>query len=162
VKLAYLNYRATELAVGIALLIVAGLVIRETLRLGAGWGPSGPQAGFFPFWSAVVMAVGTVVAMVQALRTPNTRPLFDTPAEAREVVRVGVPLAVAMISVEWLGYYLMTALYMGFFGIWYGRYRWYLVLPVAVLLPTALYFGFERGFRIALPKSIWYGTFIPF
>jgi hypothetical protein len=30
------------------------------------------------------------------------------------------------------------------------------------VLPVALFFTFERGFRISLPKSAWYGSLLGF
>ena len=161
-RLAYLNTRVGEIAVGVALLVIAAIVIREALRLGAGWGTSGPQSGFFPFWSAVVMAVAVVAALAQVVRAGSAKPLFDSPAEARSLLKVAVPMILAVASLPYLGLYLMTALYLGFFAAWYGRYRWYVVLAVSILVPVVLFFTFERGFRLALPKSVLYGDVIPF
>jgi hypothetical protein len=159
---AYLNTRVGELVVGAALIVVGAIVIRECVRLGAGWGTSGPQPGFFPFWCAVTMIVGCVIVMVQTLRGPAGRPLFEEPEDARQVLKVGLPMLAAVASLPVLGFYVMTALYMGFFSAWYGRYRWPVVLAVAIVLPIILFFTFERGFRIALPKSALYGDAIPF
>jgi hypothetical protein len=71
-------------------------------------------------------------------------------------------MVAAIASLPVLGFYIMTALYMGFFAAWYGRYRWYVVLAVSIILPVVLFFTFERGFRIAMPKSALYGDAIPF
>jgi putative tricarboxylic transport membrane protein len=158
----HLNTRTGDLVVAIALIMVAAIVSRECVRLGAGWGASGPQPGFYPFWCAVTIIVGCVVVLVQTLRGPAGRPLFDASDDAREVLKVGLPMIVAVASLPALGFYAMTALYMGFFAAWYGRYRWYVALAVAVLLPVVLYFALERGFRIALLKSALYGDLIPF
>ena len=38
-RLARLDTRKAEIVVGLILMALAALVIRETLRLGAGWGP---------------------------------------------------------------------------------------------------------------------------
>ena len=108
------------------------------------------------------MARAALLALAPPIRTPGTGSLFDRGAEAREVLKVGVPIVAAVASLPYLGFYLMTALYVGFFAAWYGRYRWYVVLAASVLLPVVLFFTFERGFRIALPKSAWYGSFVPF
>jgi hypothetical protein len=108
------------------------------------------------------MAAFTVIAVVQTIRAGNTRPLYDTPEEAREVLKVGVPIVAAIASLPYLGFYVMSAVYMAFFATWYGRYRWYVALTIAVLVPAVLYFAFERGFRIGLPKSALYGDLVPF
>jgi hypothetical protein len=162
VRLAQLNTRVGEVVVGLILIAIALIALAESLRLGAGWGTSGPQAGFFPFWAALVVIVSVAVAIVQALRAGSARPLYESPDEVRELLKVGLPIVAAVASLPYLGFYLMSAIYMGFFGLWYGRYRWYVVLPIAVLLPVVLFFVFERGFRIGLPKSFLYGDLIPF
>jgi hypothetical protein len=65
------------------------------------------------------------------------------------------------LSFTWLGFYLATALYMGFFAVYLGRYKWYQSLASAVITPLAIYVMFEIGFKLLLPKSIFYPG-IPF
>jgi hypothetical protein len=36
---------------------------------------------------------------------------------------------------------------------WFGKYRWRMVVPIAVLVPIALYFTFEKWFLVPLPKG---------
>jgi putative tricarboxylic transport membrane protein len=161
VRLARLDTRKAEIVVGLILMALAALVIRETLRLGAGWGPSGPQPGFFPTLAALVMAASAVAAVVRAARAPGTA-LFESREQAVDVLKVGLPIAAAVVALPYLGFYVTTALYTGLFAAWYGRYRWYVALAAGLLLPVALYFAFERGFRIPLPKSVGYGDALPF
>lgn len=157
-----IDTRKTEIVVGLAFTVVAAIVIRESILIGAGWGPSGPQPGFFPSLSALVMGVGGLLLAIQALRSGSRKALFESTDEAVAVLKVGAPMVAAFVSIEYIGIYVMTFLYMAFFSAWYGRYRWYVVLLASVLLPVALFFAFERGFRISLPKSVWYGSMTPF
>lgn len=156
-----LDSRKAEIVVGFVFVAVAAIVIRECLQLGAGWGTSGPQAGFFPLLAALIMMVGAVAVIVQAVKASG-KPLFDSSEHAISVLKVGGPLALAVVSLQFLGFYLMTALYMAFFSAWYGRHRWPVVLAASLILPITMFLGFERGFRISLPKSAWYGTFLGF
>jgi putative tricarboxylic transport membrane protein len=110
----------------------------------------------------VIMAVGTLIAMVQAVRARQTAVLYDSADQVLEVLKVGGPIVAAVVLLQYVGFYLMTGLYMGLFALWYGRYRWYVALAAAVILPAVIYFAFERGFRISLPKSVLYGDLIPF
>lgn len=161
-RLAQLDSRRAEIAVGLAFVAISGVFLRESAAVGLGWGSAGPQPGFFPSLSALVMAVGGLATVAQAARARDVRPLFASQGAAIAVLKVGVPLVGAVAALEYLGFYLMTALYMGFFTAWYGRYRWYVALGASILLPVVLFFAFERGFRVALPKSMWYGSFIAF
>ena len=161
-KIEQLDVKKAEVAVAAALLAVAAVVVFEAQRLGAGWGPSGPQPGFFPRIAALVMAVCVVVAAVQAIKQPGSKPLYESGGQCREVLKVGGPIVAAVCALSFIGFYVMTALYMGLFSLWYGRYRWYVALAVALVLPIVLFFTFERGFKISLPKSPWYGSLTPF
>jgi hypothetical protein len=55
-----------------------------------------------------------------------------------------------------LGFYLAGALYLGFFARAIGNYRWHLVAASALVIPVVLFVIFEQGFRVPLPKSIFY------
>jgi hypothetical protein len=161
VRQVQLDTKSAEIVVSVGFLVLAAIVVRETVRMGAGWGSSGPQPGFFPTIAALVMAVSALVTLLRATRSPG-KPLFESREHAISVVKVGAPLCAAIAGVQFLGLYIVTALYMGFFSWWFGRHRWPVALLAAVVLPLVLFFTFERGFRISLPKSIWYGSLLGF
>lgn len=156
-----LTMPVAEAAAGLAFVGLAAFVMREGLRLGAGWDDSGPEPGFFPFSLAVVMGIGGAAAVLQGLRT-TARPFFEDRQEVVDLLRVGVPMALAIVSVSFLGFYIMSAAYIAFFAWWYGRYRWPAALASGLVAAVVLYAGLERGFRILLPRSAWYGSLLPF
>jgi hypothetical protein len=98
--------------------------------------------------------------LVLAWRTANTSQdserVFADGESLTSVLKLVVPMIVATVSIIWLGLYLASGLYMGFFARYIGRYRWVWVLACALLVPLAIYIGFEIGFRVTLPKSILY------
>lgn len=157
-----LTLRAAEVAAGLAFVGLAVVVAGEGLRLGAGWDDSGPGPGFFPFWLAVLLAAGAAAALVQAVRSRGRQPFFGVRQEIVDVLAVGGPVVAAIASMAVLGFYGMTALYVGGFVRWYGRHGWPAAVAAGVLAAVGLYFGLERGFRIPLPRSLWYGTLLPF
>lgn len=154
--------RQLEVVVGLAFLGLALVLIRESLLLGAGWGSTGPQPGLFPLISAVVMGLCGLGVCAQALNHGPDSPPFADPPELREVVRVAAPMVLAVVLVPYLGFYIVTALYIGLFAAWYGRMRWYLVLPLGILIAVIAFYAFEQGFKILLPKSGLYGYMLPF
>lgn len=157
-----LTNRMVEVAAAVGFLAVAIFAMIEAVRLGPGWGRSGPQPGFFPFGLAVLMGLGGLGALVQGLRSRDATPFFEVRQEVVDLIKVGIPLAAAIASVPFVGLYIMSVLYLGFFAAWYGRFRWYVSFPAGLALAFALYWGLERGFMIRLPKSMWYGTLLPF
>lgn len=65
--------------------------------------------------------------------------------------------------INWLGFYLVSAAYLALFARWLGRYQWIWVAILAISIPLALYLSFEQGFKVPLPKSLFYTQgIIPF
>lgn len=144
--------------VALGLLVIIAIEVRE---LGSGWGDNGPQPGFFPFGLALVMSLAAIGAFAQALIRKDSRPFFEVRQEIVDLLKVGLPLALAIASVPWLGLYIMCALYITLFAWWYGRFRWYSSLAAGPAVAFALYLILFRGFHISMPKSIWYSSSFP-
>jgi hypothetical protein len=61
------------------------------------------------------------------------------------------------------GFYLATALYMGLFAWWLGRYKIWWVAAITAAFPIIIFVVFEIGFRVSLPKSFLYSSgILPF
>jgi hypothetical protein len=72
------------------------------------------------------------------------------------IIRVLVSLLGFVVMLPYLGIYVTSALYLGLFTWLVGKHRWYIALPVAILIPVALFFALDEGFRLFLPKSFLY------
>jgi hypothetical protein len=124
--------------------------------------PGGLGPGFYPFWSAALIAGAALVVVYRWYFAADTAEGVFAKREAWTApLKIALPMIVAVGLIEWLGFYFVTALYMGFFARFIGRYRWVWVLLIAVAFPTLLYFAFEKGFRVSLPKSILYEQGFP-
>ncbi len=153
--------RRWEIAAALVLALVSIVIMVDSVRTGAGYTFSGPDAGFFPFWVSVPLFVTAMVALWQAVKMKSAKTLFESNDDIVELFKVGLPVVIALVAMVWIGFYLATAAYVAFFTAWYGRYRWYWVVLATVLTPLAFYLVFERAFIIALPKSIFYGPGFP-
>jgi putative tricarboxylic transport membrane protein len=156
-----LTIARTEVLVAVAFVLASVFIMFEGVRLGPGWGDSGPQAGFFPFSLATLIFLGGVAIAiewtVQLRRGLGSEAFFQEREEVTELFRVGIPIAMAIASVPVLGLYLMTAVYTTLFGMWHGRFRWYSALLAGILIPLVMYLVLDWGLRIPMPRSIWYG-----
>lgn len=150
------SHHAVELVVAILFIALGGLVFYDAVRLGAGWGESGPQPGFFPLILTIAMTLSAIAVIVLALRKPDRQPFFEVSHEVDDLLRVGTPILIAVIAIPWLGLYITSGLYLGLFMALYGRFRWYSALAGAVLLPTIMWFTFREGFNISMPMSAFY------
>ena len=157
--------KKAEIICAVALLAVAGVGFVEAIRLGSGWGPSGPQAGFFPFWLSVILGLCSVMILVKAIRMDpglkGDKKPFVTKTQLKPVLAVFLPMAAAVPLIEVIGFYLTSALYLAFFMRWMGRHSWLLVLAVSLLFPAASFLILERWFLIPMPKGM-FGEYLPF
>jgi hypothetical protein len=136
----------------------------DTIRLGPGWGESGPQPGFFPFVMTILLVLGTLgVIYVELYRQSDTRPFFEVSEEVADLLKVGIPIVIVAFVIRWLGLYAGAGLYIAFFMAWYGKFRWYSALAGGIILPVVLWLVLREGFNIAMPMSAFYrsGT-LPF
>jgi len=79
------------------------------------------------------------------------------------VLKLIIPMVAATTALVWLGFYIVSALYMGLFARWLGRYRWPWVAVLTIAMPAAIYATFELGFKVTLPKSFLYNAgILPF
>ncbi len=137
----------------------AGALVDRT-----GTEPGGIGAGFYPFWSAALVFVCACAVAYRAWLTPTPgTTVFEGREAVVAVAKLMIPMILATASIIWLGFYLMTGLYMGLFARWIGGYRWIWVAALTVGMPAAIYASFELGFRVTLPKSFLYDAgLLPF
>lgn len=145
-----------ERLTAIALIALAFLAMRDSFPK-AGWASSGPGAGFYPFWSAAMMGAAAIFLLWSSLRKPVSGEFLASAEGATALIRLIVPMLVFVALMGWLGLYIVTGAYMALFARWVGGYRWLGVAALGLGTPLALYLGFERGFRVPLPKSVLYG-----
>ena len=119
--------------------------------------PGGIGPGFYPFWAAAVMGGAALVILIR-LRVPSLAAsrLFENRAAVVAVGTLVGPLLIATAAMTWLGFYIVCALYTGFFARYIGRYRWVWSLAIGILFPVVTYVAFEMAFRVRLPKSTFY------
>lgn len=150
------SHYAVEIGVVIVIIVLGGVVIYEAMRLGPGWGVSGPQPGFFPFVLAVALVVGSVGALFLAIKYPDRRPFFVVSHEVADLLKVSIPILIAVAAIRWLGLYLTAGLYLALFMAWYGKFRWYQSIAGGLLLPLVMWLTLREGFNIAMPMSVLY------
>jgi len=160
--------RPYQVATAAAFMLVAAVAMFDS-RAGAlvdrtGTQPGGIGAGFYPFWSAaLVFACASYVGYRSWLTPVPGTAAFEDRAALFAALKLIVPMIVATVAIVWLGFYVVTALYMALFATWIGRYRWYWVVVIMIVMPAAIYATFELGFRVALPKSFLYDAgILPF
>ena len=131
-----------EVAVAGIMALLGVVTMAGSLQVGIGWGAEGPRSGFFPFWIGAIVVVTSLYNL-----------LFASWSQLRQVMKVVVPLTVYVAAIPWLGIYLSSALLIGGFMRWIGRYGWMLTLAIAIGVPVLTYVTFETWFLVPLPKG---------
>ena len=146
--------RGPELGVAVFLMVLAALVIADSLRVGIGWADDGPRSGYFPFYTGLLLLLASSwTAATQVLRWRRVDPAFATRAQLGLVVQMLVPMVVYIALIFPLGIYVASALLIAYFMRRHGKYRWSLAAAVSVGVPLLFFGVFERWFLVLLPKG---------
>jgi putative tricarboxylic transport membrane protein len=146
--------RTLELIVSGLLMAVAAVVMYDNWRIGARWVEDGPQAGYFPFYVGLIMFIASAVTFGAnfAVKTADTSNFVER-SQLKQVLQVLIPTIIFVIAIGPIGIYFAAAIFIAVFMWWLGKYPIYKILPVAILIPIALFFMFEIWFLVPLPKG---------
>ena len=133
---------------------LGAVVVTGSWSLGASWGDDGPQAGYFPFYVGSLICVSGIVVFVQSLlRLRSDAQRFVEMAQLRQVMVVLLPAVVYVLGVQYIGIYVSSALFIGLFMKFVGRYSVQRSLAVGGFVAVAAFVMFEIWFQIPLPKG---------
>jgi putative tricarboxylic transport membrane protein len=144
-----------EVAVALLFVVVAAVVIVDSLRVGITWGDDGPRAGYFPFYIGCILAITGAGIIVQALRHWKSlaTATFVSRDELKPVLTMLWPTVVYVVLIVWIGLYVASAIYIATFMLWQGKYKWPATLAVSLGVPIATFLMFEIWFLVPLPKG---------
>jgi len=146
--------RADQLT-GIIVLIFSLALMEGSRRLP----PSatfGPGAGFLPFWLGALLALLSILLIVNAFRrsvVPATKPVFPGGKALLMVGGAIAGLAMYILTLEILGFLLGTGLLTAFLLGVVEREKWYTTILVAVLNAAGLYLVFQVLLGVNLPAN---------
>ena len=141
----------------VAFFICAGgvLVIVDSIRVGARWGSDGPEAGYFPFLTGTcLLAAGLWIAVATLYRWRKLEgTTFVTAEQMKPVLSMLLPTIAYIVAIKFIGIYLASAIFIGAFMVWKGKYRMPATLSVSLGVPVAMFLLFEIWFLVPLPKG---------
>jgi hypothetical protein len=149
-----ISYRSMDVIIAALFMAVAGVVMWDSLRVGAAWASDGPQAGYFPFYIGLIMFIASAATLVQSIvtKTPNLA-TFVEKGQLWSVLRVLIPTAIFIAAIPYLGLYVSSAIFIAAFMMWIGKYNIVWAVPISVGVPLFLFVLFEIWFLIPLPKG---------
>ena len=148
--------KSAELGVAALFFVFGAIVVYDSVRLGVGWQEvHGPRPGYFPFYIGLIICVSAVVNAARALMVPAEKSkAFVQVGQLKLVLAVLIPTAIYAAAVTWIGIYVSSVLFIGFFMRWLGKYPWWKVLAVSLAVAVAFYVIFEIWFKVPLPKGV--------
>ncbi len=144
--------RAANLVTASVLLLLGGVAIFDSVRLGIGWGTDGPKSGFFPFWLGLLLVVSLGLIVLRAVFHASAKP-FVSREQLRLVLKVLWPATGMVVLTQVIGLYVASALYLSLYMRWVGRHSWLAVIVLSISIPIATFFIFEKWFLVPMPKG---------
>lgn len=147
-----ISMRAAELVVAAFLAIIGGMVIYDSLRLGAKWGADGPEAGYFPFYIGGLICLGAAVSAAGVLRG-RVGGVFVEWTALRQIMQVLIPAALYVLGIQLIGIYVASAAYIALFMVYLGHYSWVKGVLLGIAVSAFTYTLFEIWFKVPLFKG---------
>jgi hypothetical protein len=146
--------RAVGAATAIVFFLVGVVMIVDNYKIGAGWAPEGPDAGYFRLRIGVIICVAAAVVLYQALAGKGgAARAFVTFGRLRHVLVVLLPTIAYVLAIKFVGIYVASAVFIGAFMRVMDRFGWLKTIVISVGVSAALFWLFEVQFKVPLPKG---------
>ena len=157
--------RKAEILIALLLMALGVITVLDSVRLGFGWGMSGPESGFFPFYLGAGIIVCSVLTLFKVFREYKKdgvgEPLMPQGA-LTPILWVLIPATAMIVISEFVGLHIAAALYLAFYMRAVGRMGWVPTILVSLLVPISLYIAFDKLFLVPLPQGLWGARLMPF
>jgi hypothetical protein len=141
--------------VTLALILAFALVMAwDNWRTGIAWESSGPKAGYFPFYVAMIMAGACLWGlMLEVVNRGKPDEPFVRRNQFRRVMQVFVPTLLYVPATQWLGLYVASFILIAGFMMWIGKIKPWISIVTALVFSAAMFITFEIAFDVIMPKG---------
>ncbi|OCR23088.1 tripartite tricarboxylate transporter TctB [Pseudomonas syringae] len=120
---ALVGTRWVELGLALFTLLLGAVVMYGSLEQGIGWGDSGPEPGYFPFYIGLLLSCASLGNIALTLiRWHALSVAFVSREQFRQVLSVFIPIALFVAAMPFTGIYLASAVFIAWF-MWRDRVR---------------------------------------
>jgi putative tricarboxylic transport membrane protein len=136
------------------LLAFAVLMAWDNWRTGIRRESTGPQAGYFPFYVAVIMAGACLWGLaIEVVKRGTPDAPFVRVNQFRRVMQVFIPTLLYVPATQWLGLYVASFILIAGFMIWVGKLKPWISIVTALVFSVAMFATFEIAFDVIMPKG---------
>jgi len=157
--------RKAEIFVALMLLLVGAITLVDSVRLGFGWGTSGPESGFFPFYLGLGQIICSLLVLFNVMKKYKKEGVgkrLMPEGALKPILWILIPATVMIVITEFVGLHIAAAIYLAFYMRASEKVGWVTVILVSVLVPVGLYIAFDKMFLVPLPQGLWGAKLIPF
>jgi hypothetical protein len=154
------------MAAALGLFSIYLMYMSQIPPLEIGWVPlKGPGSGAFPFWLSFGMLLCSVWIFVRGWRriTPHSQSdePFLNPYAFKLFATTSIAILAMLVLTNYISAYAAIFLFLLFFIRIVGRHAWSTSIAVSALFPVGVFFLFESGMKILLPKGYIEPLFYP-
>ncbi|HEX7559151.1 MAG TPA: tripartite tricarboxylate transporter TctB family protein, partial [Usitatibacter sp.] len=115
---------------------------------------TGPAAGYFPFWVAMILAGACLFGIVKEIvKSESGRDAFVTRSQFKRVLQMFVPTLLYVPVTQWLGLYVASFILIAGFMMVVGKIKAWKSLLTAFIFSAAMFGTFELAFDVIMPKG---------
>lgn len=147
--------RWVEIGLALFTATLGAIVMYGSQDIGIGWGDSGPEAGYFPFYIGLLLSAASLGNLLMALR--RWRALgtsFVARTAFRRVLAVLLPIAAYVAAMPFAGIYLASALFIACDRSRDKPYGVPLIVTLSCGAALASYLVFAVWFKVPLDAGI--------
>jgi hypothetical protein len=145
--------RKVELILASFFAVIGIVTTIEAFRLGIGYEIWGPQAGFIIFWLSMLTLVCAGAIFAKGWLKMKADPFFMGREAMFSTGYVALTSLIFVSLIPLVGQYIAIFVYAGLFSAWLGKARWYSVAALSIIMPTVIFWTFEKGLMVPLIKS---------
>ncbi|WP_268797971.1 tripartite tricarboxylate transporter TctB family protein [Pseudomonas huanghezhanensis] len=112
-----------ELGLAAFTVLIGAVVMFGSLEQGIGWGDSGPEPGYFPFYIGLLLSTASLAnAVLTLVRWKPLSISFVSRSQFKQVLSVFIPIALFVCVMPFTGIYVASAVFIAWF-MWRDKVR---------------------------------------
>jgi Tripartite tricarboxylate transporter TctB family len=143
-----------DAVVAALVMLMGGVVVYGSRKLGSEWTSEGPGAGYFPFYIGIILLISGAGVLFQALMGKNrNKEVFVDAEQLKRVMSVLIPAGIYVFAVQFVGLYVASTVYIALFMVILGKYSWAKSVIAALAVNVLFFMMFEVWFKVPLYKG---------
>ena len=143
-----------DAVVAALVMVLGGVVLYGSRKLGSEWTTDGPGAGYFPFYIGVILLISGLGVLYESFNNPKAKhQIFVDRVQIVRVLQVLIPAVIYVGVVQLLGLYVASAIYIALFMLVLGKYSWIKSVATALAVNVTFFLMFEVWFKVPLFKG---------